>query len=157
MFIRRKDALFVYRTVHVFPYPKLIIVWTARYIKLILTRLPVDFQKPVDFSFTSQLIKGITQNRLQLKLSTARLVGSLIFYQKPFLSDSLFKMFCKIKIMMKLIGVNVNPAKVGQMADLYVTNFGMGLFICLKFALFIFLTMVFKTRGYITRICNKTF
>lgn len=58
---------------------------------------------------------------------------------------------------MKLIGVYVNPAKVGQMANLYGPNFGMGSFVCLKFALFIFFTMIFKTRGYITRICNKTF
>lgn len=48
-------------------------------------------------------------------------------------------MFCKIKVMMKLIGVYVNPAKVRQMADFYGPNFGMDSFVCLKFAVFIFL------------------
>lgn len=66
-------------------------------------------------------------------------------------------MFCKIKIMMKLIGVYVNPAKVGLMTDLYGPKFGMGSLVWLKFALFICCTMIFKTRGYITRIGNKTF
>lgn len=138
MFIRR-DALFVYRTVNVFPYPKLIIVWTARYITLSLTRPPVDLKKPVDLSFTKPIDKMHHTKQVAIKTVNSQSCGQFDFCQKPFLSDSLFQMLCKIKVMMKLINIYVNPAKVGQMADLYGPNFGMGSLVCLKFAVFIFL------------------
>lgn len=86
MFIRRKDALFEYRKVNVFLYTKLIISWTARYIKLSLTRPPVDFKKPVDFSFTKPIDKMHHTKQFAIETVYSPSCGQL-----DFLSKALFK------------------------------------------------------------------
>lgn len=80
--MRRKDACFVYRTVNVFLYPKLIIVWTARCIKPSLTRRPLDFKKPVDFSCSKPIDKRHHTKQVAIKTIYSSSCGQLVYLSK---------------------------------------------------------------------------